>query len=720
MTQPRQFSRPPSRHAKWFMPVIMMFAVFTLFPAPARSDSVDSLPLQPYGVSSDGSVVVGFIRTGGNDQAHYWTGGVLTPLGFLDTTGTYFKSDAKAVSADGSVVVGYSQNNSGYSEAFRWTGGTMTGLGFLDDTIATPSSHAQAVSADGSVVAGWSDNSSDNMEAFRWVSDGTPTGGTMTGLGILAGYDFSEAQGISSDGSVVVGVATTHGYTTSEAFRWVSDGTPTGGTLTGLGFLDTTGTYFKSDAYATSSDGSVVVGSSHNNNDKLEAFRWTGGTMTGLGFMDATYQQSRATAVSADGSVVVGSSLNSSNDDIAFRWTAETGMVSLTTLLENAGVDMTGHTLANVDGISADGTIIVGHDDGYTGTNYIARITSVGPSGMISVDQLNQSLATMGMVGPVVSGMGQLSMSRLGSVTGGQGMHFSVTNSGTETAGSDTLRGLSSDDEMQGHLDLWMVGSVGTNIEINGDDLGLHGGLGMTWDNGGEWRFGGGVFGDTRDLDTSYGGDQSIRAIGPGVFAVYTPEGTGFEFRVSALWQSVNLDLTRGYANGAGSASSEGSTDADVFGLSGRVQWTESVTDHLYLTPFAEYTWQDTQIDGYAESGGPFPASFDSRSETSNSIRTGLRADVNLFDEVGTWAWLAWDHRFEDTSSGMGGTATGMGAFAYPGAKLDQDWAEAGLGASWDITERLSASSSLGVAIGCDDDSASDLTATFGFNYRLW
>ena len=70
--------------------------------------------------------------------------------------------------------------------------------------------------------------------------------------------------------------------------------------------------------------------------------------------------------------------------------------------------------------------------------------------------------------------------------------------------------------EMPGRLDLWFVGSVGTNIEFNGDDLALHGGLGLSWETG-EWRFGGGVFGDSRDLDTDYHGNQDIKAVGPGV-----------------------------------------------------------------------------------------------------------------------------------------------------------------------------------------------------------
>lgn len=77
--------------------------------------------------------------------------------------------------------------------------------------------------------------------------------------------------------------------------------------------------------------------------------------------------------------------------------------------------------------------------------------------------------------------------------------------------------------------------------------------------------------------------------------------------------------------NGAGYATSPGSTEAEVFSLSGQVQWTGNISETLSLTPFIEYTWQTTHVDAYTESDGPFPASFDNRDENSNLIRTGLR-----------------------------------------------------------------------------------------------
>lgn len=82
--------------------------------------------------------------------------------------------------------------------------------------------------------------------------------------------------------------------------------------------------------------------------------------------------------------------------------------------------------------------------------------------------------------------------------------------------------------------------------------------------------------------------------------------------------------------------------------------------------------------------------------------------------------WSAWNHRLEDTSTGMGGSATGIGAFAYLGVPIDQDWADVGVGTFWSITDRLPARTSLGFAVGCDDNSVSDTTLSADLSYQLW
>jgi probable HAF family extracellular repeat protein len=75
--------------------------------------------------------------------------------------------------------------------------------------------------------------------------------------------------------------------------------------------------------------------------------------------------ESAAFAVNKDGTVIVGSSLTSGSTGSShmFRWTAKTGMQDLKTAFQAAGVHTADKwvSLDTVDGISADGTIIVGY-----------------------------------------------------------------------------------------------------------------------------------------------------------------------------------------------------------------------------------------------------------------------------------------------------------------------------------------------------------------------
>jgi probable HAF family extracellular repeat protein len=145
-------------------------------------------------VNATGSVVVGDAADGtaqNKPRAFRWTqASGMVSLGAL--TGDA-PSWANGVSANGLVVVGGACTDTGlrcglYQQAFRWTQATgMVSLG----NLSGGASIAHGVSADGSVVVGYSDG-----RAFRWTS--------KTGMVSLGEY-YSSAKGVSADGSVVVG-----------------------------------------------------------------------------------------------------------------------------------------------------------------------------------------------------------------------------------------------------------------------------------------------------------------------------------------------------------------------------------------------------------------------------------------------------------------------------------------------------------------------------------
>jgi probable HAF family extracellular repeat protein len=111
-----------------------------------------------------------------------------------------------------------------------------------------------------------------------------------------------------------------------------------------------------SEATGVSADGSVVVGRARNAAGKWRAFRWTAGGMQDLGTLDGN--SSWALGVSADGSVVVGWAENAEGYQRAFRWTAAGGMEDLNKTYASLLTD--GSVLVEAYAISPDGRYIVG------------------------------------------------------------------------------------------------------------------------------------------------------------------------------------------------------------------------------------------------------------------------------------------------------------------------------------------------------------------------
>ena len=110
------------------------------------------------------------------DAVRWTAAGGTVDLG--DLPGGSFNSGARAVSADGSLIVGsaISAASDPNFEAFRWTqAGGMVALGTLAG--GTHTSYTAGVSADGSVVAGGADSAT-GFQSYRW----TQAGG-MIGIG---------------------------------------------------------------------------------------------------------------------------------------------------------------------------------------------------------------------------------------------------------------------------------------------------------------------------------------------------------------------------------------------------------------------------------------------------------------------------------------------------------------------------------------------------------
>jgi probable HAF family extracellular repeat protein len=138
-------------------------------------------------------------------------------LTWLGTLPGYTSSEAYGVSADGSVVVGLARNAAEWYRAFRWTAsGGMQDLG----TLGGRDSAARGVSADGSVVVGAAETPPWGFyHAFRWTASGGMEDLNLTYASLLTdGSLLSEAYAISPDGRYIVGTGHNAATGRNEAF----------------------------------------------------------------------------------------------------------------------------------------------------------------------------------------------------------------------------------------------------------------------------------------------------------------------------------------------------------------------------------------------------------------------------------------------------------------------------------------------------------------------
>ncbi len=161
-------------------------------------------------VSADGSTIVGFSEdpTGGFRRAASWKNGVLTLIAGQHTPG-----EAWAVTSDGSQIVGQASTHKWlFGAAFDYTNaGGRDMLGTLFGKHRD-SSYANGISDDGTII-GWSGASFSGVQrAFienaHWADPGMHSLKKVLearGAKVPSGIVLNDVLGISADGSTVVG-----------------------------------------------------------------------------------------------------------------------------------------------------------------------------------------------------------------------------------------------------------------------------------------------------------------------------------------------------------------------------------------------------------------------------------------------------------------------------------------------------------------------------------
>ena len=473
----------------------------------------------------------------------------------------------------------------------------------------------------------------------------------FTLLGDLPGGTFSSiAYGTNSDGSVVVG----HGTSTSgtEAFRW----TQAGG-MVGLG--DLAGGSFYSSANGTNSDGSVVVGQSRSANG-YEAFRWTqAGGMVGLGDLPGGSFLSFARGTNSDGSVVVGMG-NSTNGNEAFRWTQAGGMQSVADWLAAAGVTVTpGFTIRSANGVSADGSTLVGQCESLSGAEAcVARVSSIG-SGTVMLSDLQNSLA-----GTARGGNMAVSAANL-LVNGAHGQPLARrVAAGQKTFWMAGDWGRDDHGARDGNLGLAEVG-VGKNfgtVQVNVS-------IGQTWAKQNQ------VLNGHAETDGTY---LLVEAM--------VPVKADLWLTVSAYGHWGDAELKRGYLNAGTQDYSQATAGVDTWGLRTRLDWDNALqVAGAGFTPYADLSYTEAKLDAYTETSGGFPARFDARMDKATELRLGVNATKPLGYGMNLLGTLEAAHRFEKSGARTSGEVVGLFGFDLDGARNQQDWLRAAVGVGGEL-----------------------------------
>ena len=455
--------------------------------------------------------------------------------------------------------------------------------------------------------------------------------GEFNNFGISAGGSYSYAKAVSADGSTVIGYAP-NSSNNNNAFRWTQS--------TGMVNLGTFGGN-TSYANAVSADGSVVVGYARNSSNNNRAFRWTQSTgMVNLGTFGGN--ESVTNALSSDGSVVVGWAKNSSNNSLAFRWSPSNGMQSVADWLTDNGVTTVpnGWKLQSAIGVSADGNTVIG-----SGSNpdskteyWLARVSEVTGGGVIlDMVKFNQGLIEAGA--QAVKGANSFaSLAMFGA------HHRPLSKSGLKQDGkcywvtTDYGKNDSQNSESQ-------LIEMGKCIENKDNNIIYGVGVGYNKANA-TWALGGGAKYKNHyllaEIDKTLNNNIGISTL------VY-----------HAIFSSK---LKRNYYNGATLESAEGDPDGYATALRFRVDFNDKFKIQNYnITPYLAYTWLKTSIEGYTESSGAFPSTYDRNTWSTRDTRIGLSAKTNNDLTIS----LEGVYRDEGNTSNVSGSVNGLSVFDF-------------------------------------------------------
>lgn len=190
------------------------------------------------------------------------------------------------------------------------------------------------------------------------------------------------------------------------------------------------------------------------------------------------------------------------------------------------------------------------------------------------------------------------------------------------------------------------------------------------------------------EMSTFWDGSVRSTEFHMGGYAAHMPD-TGLRLFGAGLWGDLSdVDITRGYLNGVGVTNSFGNTEGEGWGVMGRIGWGFRATDTTLLTPFAELTYTDAQLDGFRETGGPFPTTFQDVSTNTTVGRIGILEETDLTESIRVFTSLAWAQVLDRDDPVVRGAVLDIFELSTDTAGTLDGWAEIMAGARYQLNER--------------------------------
>ncbi|HCM63865.1 MAG TPA: HAF repeat-containing protein [Morganella sp. (in: Bacteria)] len=595
---------------------------------------------QTTAISADGSVVGGTYEIAADSYRPFLIkNGQSVDLSKIQEEGksTYITG----ISADGNIITGSIRDMSSDEASRAYIYNLDTGYLYLSDSKSYGNASSLAISGDGKMMVGIADK-----RAFRFSEE---KGFSLLDLG---NTEFSSANGVNTDGSVIVG-RSTNKQNNLQAFKYTdSTGVVSLGTL----IKDNKG---ESSANAISSNGLVTVGwSVANENDDMHAFRHTDiEGMRDLGTLRKDNSGfSMASSVSRDGQFIVGSSSNEDDYSRAFVYVSDEKKMYELKPLEN---NLAGESSA--EAISDDGKVVAGYVSAagnettavlwklnYTpepGTPLtplepskpVIPVTPLEPSKPVTpVTPLEPSKPVIPLtpvepakpIGPEISNPIDVNKTR-------QSLSKMANNSDQVLDLYQTALYNLADSRCQMGSDSYCIGlftqydSVQQNNRVA---TGLFGSLRLRAEN---WTTGASLnFANNTNLAEGYDTRGSNHpAVGAWLRYQENMDNTGFSSELSAAFLQQELEITRK----AQKNTEEGKGNSDIKGyyVSLQTGYGIALSEQTKITPLAALKYHDVSRAGYTESDNiNFPAVYGRAGNKNLDLQLGININHHVNESI--------------------------------------------------------------------------------------